>query len=144
MSNDSISNNGVNETGTMCEGSSPSRCLMAQQHEPGRHQTTARKTTRRKWSQEANRIVIKCYFESVPSRKGYRKRMLAAWQPREMFFVTEQWLVDQANQIRKKKWLSDLEMEEIQRGVEEGEDLEADESTMFLVVKPNLIKNKQM
>ena len=58
--------------------------------------------------------------------------MLAAWQQREMFFVTEQRLVDQANQIRKKKWLSDLEMEEIQRGVEEGEDLEADESTDVL------------
>ena len=76
MSNDSISNNGVNETGTMCEGSSPGRCLMAQQHEPGRHQTTARRTTRRKWSQEENRIVIKCYFESVPSRRGYKKSAL--------------------------------------------------------------------
>ncbi|XP_063594921.1 uncharacterized protein LOC134771895 [Penaeus indicus] len=116
----------------MCEGSSPGRCLMAQQHEPGRHQTTARRTTTRKWSQEENRIVIKCYFESVPSRKGYRKRMLAAWQEREMFIVTEQRLVDQANQIRKKKWLSDLEMEEIQKEVEEGQYREADESTDVL------------
>ena len=132
MSNDSISNNGVNEIGTMCEGSSPGRCLMTQQHEPSRHQTTARRTTRRKWSQEENRIVIKCYFESLPSRKGYRKRMLAAWQQREMFFITEQRLVDQANQICKKKWLSDLEMEEMQREVEERQHLEADESTDVL------------
>ena len=74
MSNDSISNNGVNETGTMCEGTSPGRCLMAQQHEPGRHQPAARRTTRRKWSQEENRIVIKCYSESVPSRKGLQEK----------------------------------------------------------------------
>ena len=32
----------------------------------------------------------------------------------------------------QEKWLSDLEMEEIQRGVEEGEYLEADESTDVL------------
>ena len=29
--------------------------------------------------------------------------------------------MDQANQIRKKRWLSDLELEEIRRSVEEGE-----------------------
>ena len=132
MSNDSKSNNGVNETGIFCEGSSPGRCLMAQQHEPSRHQTTARRTTRRRWSQEENRIVITCYFISVPSRKDYRKRMLAAWQQKEIFFVIEQRLVDQANQIRKRKWLSELGMEEIQREVEEGEYLEADESTDVL------------
>ena len=54
--------------------------------------------------------------------------MLKAWQERQMFNVTEQRLVDQGNQIRKKKWLSDLEMEEIQREVEEGECLEAGET----------------
>ena len=37
--------------------------------------------------------------------------------------VTEQRLVDQANQIRKRKWLNDLELEEIKRMLDEGEPL---------------------
>ena len=36
-----------------------------------------------------------------------------------MFQVTEQRLVDQANQIQKKKWLSDIELEEIKRNIED-------------------------
>lgn len=46
--------------------------------------------------------------------------MLKTWQEREMFTVSEQQLIDEANQICKKKWLSDLEIEKIQRTVEEG------------------------
>lgn len=46
--------------------------------------------------------------------------MLKIWQEREMFTVSEQQLIDEANQICKKKWLSDLEIEKIQRTVEEG------------------------
>ena len=48
-----------------------------------------------------------------------------------MFNVTEQRLVDQKNNILKRKWLSDLELEEIQRnikGIRNGEvGLESDE-----------------
>ena len=36
-----------------------------------------------------------------------------------MFSVTEQRLVDQKNNILKRKWLSDLELEEIQRNIED-------------------------
>ena len=36
----------------------------------------------------------------------------------EMFNVTEQRLVDQKNNILKRKWLSGLELEEIQRNIE--------------------------
>ena len=36
-----------------------------------------------------------------------------------MFSVTEQRLVDQKNNILKRKWLSDLELEEIQRNTED-------------------------
>ena len=35
-----------------------------------------------------------------------------------MFQIIEQRLVDQANQIRKKQWLSDLELEEIRQLIE--------------------------
>ena len=48
-----------------------------------------------------------------------------------MFNVTEQRLVDQKNNILKRKWLSDLELEEIQRNIKDiGHDevgLESDE-----------------
>ena len=36
-----------------------------------------------------------------------------------MIQVTEQTLVDQANQIQKNKWLSDIELEEINRNIED-------------------------
>ena len=37
----------------------------------------------------------------------------------EMLNVTQQRLVDQKNNILKRKWLSDLKMEEIQRNIED-------------------------
>ncbi len=43
--------------------------------------------------------------------------MLQVWE-RELFQIIEQRLVDQANQIRKKQWLSDLELEEIRQLIE--------------------------
>ena len=36
-----------------------------------------------------------------------------------MFNVIEQTLVDQKNNILKRKWLSDLDLEEIQRNMED-------------------------
>ena len=113
-----ITDNGVNETGTPGEGFSPGRCLMAQQQGPGLQQTTARRI-RRKWSQDDNRIVMECYYSSEPGRNGYRKRMHSVWFSKGMFPVTEQRLVDQKNQITKKQWLSNLELEEIKRSIED-------------------------
>jgi hypothetical protein len=43
--------------------------------------------------------------------------VLQVWE-RELFQIIEQRLVDQANQIRKKQWLSDLELEEIRQLIE--------------------------
>ena len=75
MDNQIGSNNGVNETGAECESFSPGRCSMVQQHGPGRHQATAAVTRRKKWTQDDNGMVMKCYYESVPSKNGYRKRL---------------------------------------------------------------------
>ena len=123
MINEIYVENGVNGTRTSGEGFSPGTASGGQQPVPSRHQTTVQRRVRRKWSQEDNRRVMECYYQSVPSRNGYRKRMLQIWVERGLFQVTEQRLVDQANQIRKKRWLSDLdlELEEIRRSVEEGE-----------------------
>ena len=66
-----------------------------------------------------NRIVMECYYNSEPGRNGYKKRMHSLWISRGMFPVTEQRLVDQKNQITKKKWLSNLKLEEIKRSIED-------------------------
>ena len=120
--NQSFQNNGVNETRIPCgdESLSPGRCPVEMQHGPGRHHATAvRSTRRRKWSQEENRVVMECYYRSEPRVKGYRKRMHDLWIAKDLFIATEQRIVDQANQIRKRKWLSDLELEEIRRNIDD-------------------------
>ena len=120
MSNKGKSNNGVNEAGATSEGLSPGRCPIGEQDGLGRHQTAAdRRTTRRKWSQEENRVVMQCYYRSEYGRNGYRKRMHVIWNEMRMFNVIEERLVDQKNNIIKRKWLSDLKLDEIQRNIED-------------------------
>ena len=45
--------------------------------------------------------------------------MHAIWNEMGKFNVTKQRLVDQKNDILKRKWLSDFELEEIQRNIED-------------------------
>ena len=62
---------------------------------------------------------MQCYYISDYGRNGYRERMHAIWNEMGMFNVTQQRLVDQKNNILKRKWLPDLELEEIQRNIED-------------------------
>ena len=62
---------------------------------------------------------MECFYLSDPKTRGYRKRMHMLWKDRKMVHVTEQRLIDQKNQIIKKQWLSSLELEEIQRNIED-------------------------
>ena len=113
-------NNGVNKVEPSSEGLSPGRCPIGEQDGPGRHRTAAdSRSTRRKWSQKENRVVMQCYYISECGRNRCKKRMHAIWNEMGMFNVTEQRLVDQKNKILKRKWLSDLELEEIQRNSED-------------------------
>ena len=57
------------------------------------------------------------YLLSEPKIRGYRKRMLGLWLQKCMFWVSEQRLVDQANTIRRNCWMTDLELEELERKV---------------------------
>ena len=66
---------------------------------------------------QENKIVMQCYFLSEPKIIGYRKRMLSLWQQKGMFWVSEQRLVDQANTIRRNSWMTELEIEELERKV---------------------------
>ena len=54
---------------------------------------------------------------SEPKIRGYRKRMLSLWLQKGMFWVSEQRLVDQANTIRRNSWMTELEIEELERKV---------------------------
>ena len=119
MSNDNISDNGVNEAGTdNSEGLAPGSCSVRTQADPGRHPMTARKrTSRAAWSKEVNKIVMKCFYKSEPSKRGYRKRMFAKWQEIGVFNVSEQRLADQVRAIKNNNFLSNVELEEIEREI---------------------------
>ena len=62
---------------------------------------------------------MQCYYGSDYGKNGYRKRIHAIWNKMGMFNVTEQTLVDQKNNILKRKWLPDLDLEELQRNIED-------------------------
>ena len=55
------------------------------------------------------------YLLGEPKIRGYRKRMLSLWLKKGMFWVSEKRLVDQANTICRNSWMSELEIEEIER-----------------------------
>ena len=111
----------MNGTGTLCESASPGRCSPAQQRRLGRHQVTARM----KWDKEVNKVVMECFYRSKPFSeegkpvRGYRQRMFREWRERGMFESKEQRVCDQARAIRKSGLLSELELEEIRRKIED-------------------------
>ena len=74
-------------------------------------------TKRRTWTSQENKIVMECYFLSELKIRGYRKGMLSLWLQKGMFWVSEQRLVNQANTIRRNSWMTDLEIEELERKV---------------------------
>ena len=60
---------------------------------------------------------MECYSLSEPKIRGYRKSMLSLWLQKGIFWVSEQRLVDQANTIRRNTWMTELEIEELERKV---------------------------
>ena len=90
----------MNEAGASREDLSPGRCPNGEQDGPGVHRTTAdRRSTRRKWSQEENTVVMEYYYRGEYWRNGYRKTMHAIWNEMGMFNETWQRLVDQKNNL---------------------------------------------
>ena len=63
---------------------------------------------RKKWTQEKKRIVMEYYYRSKPKINGYQQQMHRIWRDKGMFNITEQRLMDQQSQIRKKQWLTKL------------------------------------
>ena len=72
---------------------------------------------------------MECYLLSKPKIRGYRKRMLSLWLQKVMFWVSEQRLVDQANTIRRNSWMTELEIEELERNVTGSDSVIAAEAT---------------
>ena len=68
-------------------------------------------------------FIMECYSRSNPSRLRYWKRMLELAKYfltvfLFCFFFTEQWLVDQANNISESGWLTEIEMGKIKWKIE--------------------------
>ena len=115
MSSNEIETNDVNRSQLAEHGPSSSRC--SRQGNIGYHHANPVISKRRKWTRQENKIVMECYLLSEPKIRGYRKRMLSLWLQKGMFWVSEQRLVDQANTIRRNSWMTELQIEELERKV---------------------------
>ena len=60
---------------------------------------------------------MECYLFSEHKISGYRKRMLSLLLQKGMFWASEQRLVDQVNTIHRNSWMTELEIEELERKV---------------------------
>ena len=113
MSSNEIETNDMNGSQLTEQGPSSGRC--SRQGNIGCHHVNPVISKRRKWTSQENKIVMECYLLSEPKIRGYRKRMLSLWLQKGMSLVSEQRLVDQANNIRKDSWMTELEIEELER-----------------------------
>jgi hypothetical protein len=75
-------------------------------------------TERREWTKEFNKLLMEYHLRSEPTKRGFRKRMLAIWNDSGLFSATEQQLAGQVRCIKNRRWLSSVEIEEIQRAVD--------------------------
>ena len=60
-------------------------------------------------------MVLECYLLREPKIRGYRKLKLSLWQQKGMLSVSEKRLVDQANTICRNSWMTEREIEEMER-----------------------------
>ena len=60
---------------------------------------------------------MECHLLSKLKIREYRKRMLSLWLQKGMFLVSQQRLVDQASTIHRNSWMTELEIEELERKV---------------------------
>ena len=66
----------------------------------------------RTWTKEVNKLVIKSYIQSDPSKRRYRKRITAIWAQIGVFETSKQRLADQARAIKVNGRLSEVKMED--------------------------------
>ena len=74
MNQENISDNNVNGAGTCVgEGSSFGRCPVDEQRRPGRYSATANRRRERINWRPFNKVVMECYYEGEPDRRGFMK-----------------------------------------------------------------------
>ena len=66
--------------------------------------------------------------------------MLSLWLQKGMFWVSEQRLVDQANTILRNSWMTELEMEELERKVT-GSDIVIVEEARGVAALPDQVED---
>ena len=115
MSSNEIETNNVNESQLTEQGPSSSKC--SREGNISHHHANPVISRRRKWTSQENKIVIECYLLSKPKNRAYRRQMLSLWLQKFMFWLSEQRLVDLANIIRRNSWMTELEIEELERKV---------------------------
>ena len=115
MSSNEIETNNLNGSRLAEQGPSSGRC--SRQWNIGRHHENPVISKRRKWISQENKILMECYLLSEPKIRVYRKPMLSLWLQKGMVWVSEQRSVDQANAIRRNSWMTELEIEELERKV---------------------------
>ena len=72
-------------------------------------------------------MAMECYLLRELKVTGYRKCMLSLWLNEGMFWVSEQRLVDQENTVRRNSWMTELEIEELERNLAEDESYKEEE-----------------
>ena len=78
---------------------------------------------------------MKCYLLSEPKIGDYRKRMLGLWLNKDMFWISEQRLVDQANTTHRNRWMTELEMEGLARNLAENDSYKEEERSAEILVR---------
>ena len=53
----------------------------------------------KRWTKEENKLVMRCFCQSDPTRRGCRKRMIAIWREITTYEITEQRLVHLARVV---------------------------------------------
>ena len=61
-------------------------------------------------------MVMRCFCQSDPTRRGYRKRMISIWRKYELLII-EQRLAYQVRVIRTNEWITEVELGEIRRNI---------------------------
>ena len=139
MSSNKIETNDVNGSRLAEQGLSSGRC--SRQGNIGRHHVNPVISKRRKWASQENKIVMECYLLSEPKVRGYRKRMLSLWLEKGMFWVSEQRLVDQANTIHRNSWMTELEIEELERKVAASDSVIVEEERRFEALPDHIVED---
>ena len=81
---------------------------------------------------------MECYLLSEPKIRQYKKRMLSLWLQKGMFWVSEQRLVDQTNTMHRNSWMTELQIEELERKVTRSDSVIVEEARIVDALSDHL------